>query len=345
MYQDLFSVIIDPENLFLAWTAFRRGKSHKDDVMEFERELETHIFALHRALKDKTYRHGSYTDFYITDPKRRHVHKASVIDRVLHHAIVQVLTRIYEPTFIARSFSCRVGKGTHMGVVAARQMIRMVSKNNTHPCFVLKCDVRQFFATVDHEILLGLLRNQISDISVMWLLTEIINSFSSDSVAHCGLPIGNLTSQLFANVYMNALDQYMKNELRVKHYARYTDDFIVVSDDRQYLEQIIPPIAAFLVQSLKLTLHPDKVSVVKLNQGIDFLGAVLFPHHVQLRQRTQSRIVKKFQQKIASYNAGAVTAIALEQTLQSYLGVLTHTHAYHCGVELQNKFWFLTKKF
>ncbi len=345
MYQDLFSVIIDPENLFLAWTAFRRGKSHKVDVMEFERELESHIFALHRALKDKKYRHGPYTDFYITDPKRRHVHKASVIDRVLHHAVVQILTGAFEPTFIARSFSCRVDKGTHKGVIAAKQMIRQVSQNNTRQCFVLKCDVKQFFATVDHKILLELLGRQISDHHVVWLLSEIVNSFRSGDGTRRGLPIGNLTSQLFANVYMNSFDQYIKNELRVKHYARYADDFIIVSDDRQYLEQIIPSVRAFLAQSLILTLHPDKVSVVKLGQGVDFLGAVVFPHHVQLRRKTQSRIAEKFQQKIASYNAGTITSIALEQTLQSYLGVLTHTHAYRCRVNLQNKFWFLTKKF
>ena len=243
--------------------------------MEFESELEGHIFALHRALKNKTYRHGSYTDFYITDPKRRHVHKASVLDRVLHHAVVQVLTEVFEPTFIARSFSCRIGKGTHKGVVAARQMIRVVSKNNTHSCFVLKCDVQQFFATVDHEVLLLLLSKQISDSHVLWLLAEIIDSFRSDTTTRCGLPIGNLTSQLFANVYMNAFDQNMKNELQAKHYARYTDDFIVVSDDWLYVQQIIPNIRAFLVQSLKLALHPDKVSLVKVGRGVDFLGAVL----------------------------------------------------------------------
>jgi retron-type reverse transcriptase len=329
--------------LFLAWNEFRRGKRHKEDVMLFEKNLEQHIFQLHRDLRNKTYTHGTYSDFYINDPKRRHIHKATVRDRVLHHALFQILNRIFEPTFIARSFSCRVGKGTHKGVQAVRQMIQKVSKNNTHPCYVLKCDVRKFFDSIDHTILLGLLQKQITDEETLWLLKRVIGSYESgytDLFSPHGLPIGNLTSQLFANVYMNEFDQFMKHTLKVKEYARYTDDFIIVSGSPEYLQKLIKPISEFL----KLHLHPEKVDIFKLKRGIDFLGSVLFPYHTQIRKKTKKRIIRKLRERITEHNSGYITKESLDQTIQSYLGVLSHTNSYKLGEELKNTYWYKVNK-
>jgi len=347
VYKELFSAIIDPQNLFLAWNEFRRGKRNKEDVLLFEKNLEQHIFQLHRDLKDKRYVHGAYTDFYINDPKRRHIHKATVRDRVLHHALFQVLNRIYEPTFIARSFSCRVGKGTHKGVSAAREMIRKVSKNNTRPCYVLKCDVRKFFDSIDHVILMQLLRKEVKDKDVLDLLSRVIQSFDSgytDLFSPHGLPIGNLTSQLFANVYMNSFDQFMKQILRTKHYARYTDDFIIVSEDVEYLLSLIQPIEDFLRTALKLSLHPEKVDIFKLNHGVDFLGTVLFPHHSQIRKKTRKRIVRKLDERIIAHNIELISPDSLDQTMHSYLGVLSHTNSYKLGEELKNTYWYKVNK-
>ena len=177
VYKNLFNKIIDPENLFLAWDEFKRGKRHKLDVMNFEKNLEQNIFELHRDLKNKTYAHRGYTDFYIHDPKRRHIHKATVRDRVLHHAVFQIVNPIFEPTFIIDSFSCRVGKGTHRGVLAAESMLRKVSRNYTRPCYVLKCDVRKFFDTINHSIMLSILGKRIKDTDTVALLREIIGSY------------------------------------------------------------------------------------------------------------------------------------------------------------------------
>lgn len=177
---DLFAKVIAPENLFLAWEEFRKGKTSKPDVQLFEWELEQNIFQLRRELAERRYRHGAYQGFHIADPKPRHIHKATGRDRVVHHAVFMVLQRVFESTFIADSFSCRVGKGAHKGVARVQQMIRQVSRNGTHTCFALKCDVRKFFDTVDHSILLAILRRRIRDADFLWLLEEIIESYSSN---------------------------------------------------------------------------------------------------------------------------------------------------------------------
>jgi len=176
-FTNLYSEITATQNLFLAWKVFRRGKTKKKDVLHFEWQLEQHIFALHRDLRDKTYCHGTYKGFYITDPKRRHIHKATVRDRVLHHAIYNKLYPLFDPLFIATSFSCRVNKGTHRGVLWLERATRKVSKNYTKLCFVLKCDIRRFFDSVDHNVLIGILNRAIDDAEVVKLLEEIIGSF------------------------------------------------------------------------------------------------------------------------------------------------------------------------
>ena len=228
-YSDIFKSIIFPENLFSAWEEFKKRKQKKPDVQRFEFDLERNLFQLHRDLEDKTYRHGAYEGFYVNDPKQRRIYKATVRDRILHHAVFSVINPMFEPTFISTSFSCRVGYGTHRGVATLNKMMRKVSQNNIQPCYVLKGDIKKFFDSVDHSVLLSILGTCIRDENAMWLLEEIIESFPK------GLPIGNLTSQIFANIYMNEFDQFVKHELRVKYYVRYTDDFAIVSDNQYTL--------------------------------------------------------------------------------------------------------------
>ena len=327
----------------MAWDEFKRGKGGKPDVLHFEKNLEQEIFALHRDLVGKTYRHGPYTGFYIYDPKLRHIHKATVRDRVLHHAIFKILNRAFEPTFIPTSFSCRIGKGTHKGVLAVEKMLRQVSQNYTQPCYALKCDVRKFFDTVDHGILLALLRRKIKDPDTMWLMEEIVESFAGDQsnlFTRRGIPIGNLTSQLFANVYMNEFDQFMKKELKERYYARYTDDFVIVSESEKYLEGLIQPIQKFLREQLALELHPKKVEIRKYRHGVDFLGYVVLPHYRLMRKRTMQRVIRKLRDKVEAHKHGTIDRESLEQTLQSYLGVLGHANTYRLKQDLHNQFWF-----
>ena len=342
-HKNLFDKIISPENLFSAWDAFKNDKRIKIGVQKFEYRLEENIFKLHRELQNKTYEHGRYTGFYIRDPKPRHIHKATVRDRILHHAIFSVVNPIFEPTFIQSSFSCRIGFGTHKGVKILGLMARSISGNGTKSCFALKCDVRRFFDAVDHEVLISILEKRIKDPDALWLLEKIVRSFTSSRsnlFDRKGLPIGNLTSQLFANIYMNELDQFVKHNLGVKYYCRYTDDFVIISDDRDYLVGLVSKIKSFLNQRLQLEIHPKKITIRKFQQGIDFLGYVVLPHYQVLRTKTKRRIFKKLFKKVGEHKTGVITNETLEQSLQSYLGILTHADAYRLSQELKNQFWF-----
>lgn len=339
-YGNIYERMICPESLFAAWNAFKVGKTGREDVANFEWKLEENIFALHRDLKSKAYRHAAYFAFFIADPKQRHIHKATVRDRVVHHAVFQVLNPIFEPTFIADSYSCRVGKGSHKGVDALSYMVRKISRNYTRPCFVLKCDVRRFFDSIDHSVLLEILRERIADTDVMYLLETIVESFPAGQLnifeRRKGVPIGNLTSQLFANVYMNVFDQFMKHERKIEHYARYTDDFIIVSDNRDSLIALLPKIRSFLSEKLHIELHPKKVSICQPHQGVDFLGYVLRRHSHVLRTKTKNRMIKKLAMRVADCNAELISANTLRQTLNSYLGVLSHANGHGLGEKITN---------
>lgn len=329
--------------MFAAWRVFKSGKRNRPDVANFEHHLEENIFQLHRDLREKTYRHGSYCGFWIRDPKLRRIHKATVRDRVLHHAIFNILNHIFERTFIPTSFSCRAGKGTHKGMREVADMLRQESHNNRQPCYALKCDVRKFFDSVNHAVLLELLSRKIKDADTMWLLTEIINSFTStcrNLFETKGVPIGNLTSQLFANIYMNELDKFMKHELKVKHYARYTDDFVIVSSDREYLFGLIEPIQRFLSERLRLALHPKKVSIRPYHQGIDFLGYVVLPYHIVVRTKTRRRVFRKLKERVEQFRNGTTHEWTLLGSFRSYRGVFSHADAHGISKTLANRFWF-----
>ncbi len=338
IYRDLFNNIIAPENLFLAWDKFKKGKQNKRDVQKFEWQLEENIFKLYRELKSKKYRHGLYKSFFINDPKQRRISKADVRDRIIHQAVFNVLNPVFESTFIAHSFSCRVGKGTHRAVEALTNITRKIGKNNFKPCFVLKCDIKKFFDSIDHDILFNLIQKKIKDDKTVWLIKEIIKSFSASS--NKGLPLGNITSQLFANIYLNKLDQFIKHKLKIKYYIRYCDDFVIIADNKFYLQNLITTIKSFLRENLIFELHPQKITIRKFYQGIDFLGYVVLPHHRLLRTKTRQRIFRKLEKRVKEYKRGTINKQTLEQSLQSYLGVLSHADTYKLGQELKNQFWF-----
>ncbi len=302
------------ENLLKAWREFLNGKRGKRDVQEFQLHLMDNILPLHADLVNGTYRHGGYHAFNIADPKPRIIHKASVRDRLLHHAIYRVLYPFFDRTFIADSFSCRVGKGTHAAINRFQAFSYGVSRNNTRTCWVLKCDVKKFFASVDHTTLIGILGRYIQDLRLLELLKEIISSFSSEP--QIGLPLGNLTSQLFVNIYMNEFDQFVKHKFKAEHYVRYADDFVILSSDRPWLEAQILPIEHFLREKLRLTLHPDKLFIKTLASGVDFLGWVHFPDHRVLRTATKRRMLARLHAKSAT------------ETIASYRGLLGHGNAY-----------------
>ena len=386
------------ENIFAAWREFRRGKGRKPDVQEFELNLEDNLFGLQEELKDKTYKHSHYTSFYVRDPKLRHIHKATVRDRVLHHAVFRVLYPLFDRGFIFDSYSCRLEKGTHRAVDRLEKFCRQLSRNNHQTIFALKCDVRKFFDSVNQEILLNLIRKRVGDEETIWLVEKIIGSFKKvpplrgaaakvplrkgensrqriggciNVVSSCkdkfsrswksphptsphgrggvfiaplikgvggfvGLPLGNVTSQLFANIYLDELDQFIKHELKIEHYLRYSDDFVILNEDKRCLFSLIPLINKFLQEKLKLDLHERKIIVRKYSQGVDFLGYVALPHYRVLRTKTKRRILRKIKNKFQDLKNGLISKESFNQSLQSYFGVLGHCAGQGIKKDIEN---------
>ena len=192
------------------------------------------IIALHRDLKTRTYHHSPYHQFIIADPKPRLIHKATVRDRVVHRAVYRALYWHFHPRFIHDSYSCRLGRGTHKALDRFRSLAYQASQNHTKTLWVLKCDIKKFFTSIDQTILLNLLQTHVTDPDSMNLIREIISSFHSTK-PNVGLPLGNLTSQLFANVYLDELDQFIKHDLKQKFYVCYADDFLVLSLSESFL--------------------------------------------------------------------------------------------------------------
>lgn len=320
-FEDISSLVA----LFHAWHAFRRDKERKEDVQRFGLSLEDNIMSLHEELTQHMYRHGDYVEFYIHDPKLRRIHKASVRDRVLHHAVLTAIEPFFESRFIFDSYSSRVDKGTHAAVRRLQRFIWRLSQNDTRRVWLLQCDVTKFFDSVDHEILLAILTDTISDPVTRNLLRTIIHSYNGASGK--GIPLGNVTSQLFSNVYLNELDQFMKRDLRAGYYLRYADDFVIASRDRVYLLSLIPQVIAFLAERLKLDLHERKIVIRPAWQGVDFLGFVVFPHHTVIRTRTRRRMLRQLTASKQLYENGAITTGLYQASLQSYRGILTHCRA------------------
>jgi retron-type reverse transcriptase len=302
-----FEDIISVDNLLLAWMEFVKGKRNKPDIQIFQLRLMDNILQLYHDLENNTYKHGDYQQFKINDPKPRTIHKATVRDRLLHHAVYRILYPFFDKTFISDSFSCRNNKGAHRALIRFEEFSCIVSKNNTRTCWILKCDIKKFFASVDQITLIKILEKRINDEDTINLLKEIIFSFNPS-----GLPLGNLTSQFFANVYLNEFDQFVKHKLKVKYYIRYADDFVFLSRDKNTLKYLVPQIKNFLQKELKLALHPNKIFIKRLKSGMDFLGWINFFGYRVLRIKTKKRMLKKMKENPKL------------ETVSSYLGILEH---------------------
>lgn len=321
-----YNDIISLKNLHEAWREFVSGKKYRKDVAEFQLKLSENIYRLHVDLKIKSYAHGPYEAFSVNDPKPRSIHKASVRDRLLHHALYRQLYPFFDTKFIDDSYSCRDFKGSHRALNRFRLFARIVSKNNRRTCWVLKCDIRKFFASIDQATLKTIVKKHVRDLGVVWLFGKVIDSFHS-TVPGRGLPLGNLTSQLLVNVYINEFDQYVKHGLRQKHYIRYADDFVFMHHDRGVLMEVLPKVHDFLKERLKLELHPDKTYFQTVASGVDFLGWVHFPRHRVLRTATKRRMFNRLKANDGKY-----------ASVRSYLGMISHGNAFKIGKTVEKKF-------
>jgi RNA-directed DNA polymerase len=310
MCMHMYDDIITLSNIYKAWNQFKIGKQYKPDVALFSKRLDVELYNIYRDLQNLSYSHSPYTHFTITDPKSRDIHKALVRDRIVHHLLYNALYSYFDKKFIYDSYSCRLGKGTHKARLRFEYFYNKCSLNKTKQVWVLKCDIRKFFASIDHDILKTILQRHIQDEKLLFVLFHIIDSFHTQDTLRKGLPLGNLTSQLFVNIYMNEFDQYIKHILKVKYYIRYADDFVILSQDKNYVHKILEEIQTSLKEKLKLDLHPNKVSISTYSSGVDFLGFVHFPYHKVLRTTTKKRMVRRL--------ADAPT----KETIYSYKGLL-----------------------
>ena len=320
--KSVFDHLVSPGNLLVAWQEFRRSKTSRKDVQEFYFNLEDNIFELHDRLKAGVWHPDPYISFYIRDPKLRHIHKASVRDRVFNQALFMLLEPIFDKHFIYDSFSCRYGKGTHKGVLRLESFLRKNTNNHTSQTFILKCDIRKFFDNISHDKLLSILRTKIKNGNILAIIEKIIFSFEKESGR--GLPLGNVTSQLFANVYLNELDQFIKHQLKIKYYIRYCDDFVILDKDKYHLLELILKIENFLSSNLDLHLHPHKIKIRKSNWGIDFLGYVILPHYIVLRTKTKRRILQKIKNLKGRLSRSKISKDHFDRATSSYKGMLTH---------------------
>ncbi len=311
-YQEIITI----PNLLLAWEEFLAGKRKRHDVAAFQGRLMDNILDLYHDLKAKTYQHGHYQAFKISDPKPRNIHKAIVRDRLLHHLLYRETYQYFDRQFIGDTYSCRLDKGTHRAIRRLAEYSGQVSKNRKRTVWILKCDIRRFFASIDHQILKDILTKYISDKDLLWLFGQVIDSFNTPGEVGVGLPLGNLTSQLLVNVYMNEFDQFVKRDLKIKYYIRYADDFVFLSGNKNELITIRPQLENFLNKYLKLSLHTRKTFIKTLASGLDFLGWVNFSEHRVLRTTTKRRMLKNLEQSDEP------------ATINAYLALLKHGATY-----------------
>ncbi len=331
-YKHLYEQVCDWDNLYLAYRKARRGKRGRPPAATFEFDLEANLVTLQRELQEKTYRPGAYSSFYIHEPKRRLISAAPFRDRVVHHALCNVIEPIFDRSFIFDSYANRIGKGTHAALDRAQAYARRYS-------YVLQCDVKQFFPSLDLPILRATLARKIADPDVLWLIDGILASgigvlseeyemewYPGDDLLAAtrprGLPIGNLTSQFWANCYLNPFDHFVKRDLHCGGYIRYVDDFLLFGDDKRTLwdwrQAVVDRLAG-----LRLTIHPG-AQPRPVTEGIPFLGFVIYPTHRRLKRRKVIHFRRTLRGHLRSYRAGLAPANKVSASVLGWINHASH---------------------
>ncbi len=319
----LYDRVVDFANLHQAYVAARKCKRYRPSVLRFGFCLEENLLALERELRQKTYRHGGYREFTVVEAKRRTIKAAPFSDRVVHHALCNVIEPIFERSFIFDSYACRKGKGTHAAVRRLEKYIHTLRHTAADGAsYCLKCDISKYFDSIDHDVLRSLIRKKIRDENVLWLCDVIIASNAP------GIPIGNLTSQLFANIYLNELDYFVKRVLHERYYIRYMDDFLILGNDKKHLREDKERIGIFLSERLRLQLHPKKAEIFPCAHGIDFLGYVVRDGRRLLRTTTVRRFLKRQKRVRAFEESAAAVSMHADGGYASWRGYAHFADAY-----------------
>lgn len=330
-YRNIHPEIYDFESLYLAYRRARRGKRDRGSVRQFEQDLEGNLIQLQNEIIWEEYKTGRYHTFPVFEPKRREVASLPFRDRVLQHSLVSATEPIWERRFIDHSYACRPGRGMHRGADAVQAMMQKVRREHGH-VYALKADIARYFANIDHGVLYRLLARHIACPKTLNLCEEIIASASEKGdLSPRGIPIGNLTSQLWANVYLHELDLFAKHQLKAIHYARYMDDFVVLHHDKAWLHYARQEIEAFLDKQLRLHTN-DKTQIfpVALNhgRGLDFLGYHIWPTHRRLRKSSIRRIHNTMRRFQKLYARGEVDLDEIRQSVVSWSAHASHADTY-----------------
>jgi len=351
---------IELDELFQAYFACRKNKRNTANAIAFEVDYENNLVKLFEEINSGTYQIGRSIAFIVNKPVTREIFAADFRDRIVHHLVISKLNQLFEKQFIYDSYSCRVGKGTHFGIQRIDKFIRQCSKNYTKDCYILKLDLQGFFMSINKNILFAKLEQFITEKYpqtdkelILKLCKQIIfndptkncivkgkrNNWNElpntkslfHSKPNCGLPIGNLTSQVFANFYMDTFDHYIKHDLGIRYYGRYVDDFVIVHNDKEYLKNLIPKLSEFLQSELQATIHPKKIYLQHYSKGVKFIGAVILPNRIYIANRTKGNFfnaIEKQNQIARNHKPTKEQQEAFQSSMNSYLGIMSHYKSY-----------------
>jgi retron-type reverse transcriptase len=348
-YGNLYPQVWDFENLLRAARQAQKGKRFTSGCRNFNLDLEKHLVRLQRELQNQSYRPGQYNHFRIYEPKKRLISAAPYEDRVVHHALVNVIEPFFERAMIADSYANRLGKGTHKAVDRFTQFARKRR-------YVLKMDVVRYFPSLDHDLLRGAIAKKVKDKEILWLIGLILDSgltaefggspnyFPGDDLftplsRKRGLPIGNLTSQFFANVYLDGFDHYVKEDLGCKCYIRYMDDMVVFDDSKRHLHELRKTMLAEL-EHLRLRVHLNKAQIWPVQKGTDWLGYRVYPTHRRVRKSNIKRFRGRLQVMAEGYCRGEIELEKVKASILSWLGHVKHADSYHLRQDVLGKVFF-----
>ena len=320
------------EKLLEAHIKSRKGKGYRKEIILFNLKQEEYIMWLYEKLKNKTYKHGGYSEFYVTEPKVRKIEKSRYLDRIVHRWVVDnFLEPCYVPKFINTSYACLKERGMHRAALYVKDTMKHC-KIKWDEYYILKMDVAKYFDNINKKILLKILERNIKDPDLMWLIKEILYANKREK----GLEIGNYTSQMFANIYLNEVDQYIKHKLKVKYYCRYLDDSIVIVRTKKEAKEILEKIRKYLKENLELELN-KKTQIFKNKQGVNFCGYKINEYRMKLRDKGKRKLKKKVKKLKEEIQKGNITSKEAKKYLAGHLGYIKYVNNYN----LLNKIFYI----
>ncbi|MCA9487804.1 MAG: hypothetical protein KC516_02475 [Nanoarchaeota archaeon] len=339
-YKNIYPKLCSYKNLELAFKKASKRKNKKFYVIEFKRELNKNLIELQKELKNENYKPSTLKKFTIRDPKTRLIRKSTFKDRIVHHAIVNILEPIYEPMFIKDSYANRLNKGTILALQRLSKFQRKVSSNgklvknpitnNMIKGYVFKADITKFFDSIDQKKMIEILSRKIKDKKFIWLIIKILKNFENKKK---GMPLGNMTSQFFANIYMNDLDQFVKRKLKMKYYLRYVDDFLILHSDKKVLEKCKESIEKYL-KTLRLCLHKDKSKIYPLYRGVDFLGFKNFYYYKRIRKRNFKGFKIRLKKMKNLYKQGEISKEEFILKVEGWFAYIMWGNTYNLRIKL-----------